>query len=175
MDLYIYIYIFTPIGRFEKVLFCLFVSWTIVINCNYTESIDGFKLWSLIIFEDAACICICIGCICILDRWWLYLPISHLNTLPNFRVTRTLFVFAELTNMDPDYNGPNFNFDTIIRELVEQVSQTGALEKALKWGLCKGWTLLHKRYISTCSPYFPPPLKVTSTIYMVRSPLKLNI
>ena len=68
----------------------------------------------------------------------MYLPISHLNTLPNFRVTRTLFVFAELTNMDPDYNGPNFNFDTIIRELVEQVSQTGALEKALKWGLCKG-------------------------------------
>jgi hypothetical protein len=37
-----------------------------------------------------------------------------------YKVTRTLFVFAELTNMDPDYNGPNFNFDTIIRELVEQ-------------------------------------------------------
>ena len=53
----------------------------------------------------------------------MYLPIYHLNTLPNFRVTRTLFVFAELTNMDPDYNGPNFNFDTIIRELVEQVGQ----------------------------------------------------
>ena len=59
---------------------------------------------------------------------------------PPFRVTRTLFVFAELTNLDPDYNGPIFNFDSIIRELVEQVGkgQTGALEKAVKRVLCKG-------------------------------------
>ena len=44
-----------------------------------------------------------------------------LYTLINFRVTRTLFVFAELTNLDPNYNGPSFNFDTIIRELIDQV------------------------------------------------------
>jgi len=37
-----------------------------------------------------------------------------------YKVTRTLFVFAELTNLDPDYNGPSFNFDTIIRELIDQ-------------------------------------------------------
>ena len=36
-------------------------------------------------------------------------------------MTRTLFVFAELTNLDPNYNGPSFNFDTIIRELIDQV------------------------------------------------------
>lgn len=37
-----------------------------------------------------------------------------------YKVTRTLFVFAELTNLDPNYTGPTFNFDTIIRELIEQ-------------------------------------------------------
>ena len=42
----------------------------------------------------------------------------------HFRVTRTLFVFAELTNLDPNYTGPTFNFDTIIRELIEQVMDT---------------------------------------------------
>jgi hypothetical protein len=29
-------------------------------------------------------------------------------------VTRTLFAFAEMTNMDPGYAGPEFDFDMII-------------------------------------------------------------
>lgn len=37
-----------------------------------------------------------------------------------YKVTRTLFIFAELTNLDPRYAGPVFNFDSIIRELVAQ-------------------------------------------------------
>ena len=47
-----------------------------------------------------------------------------LHHLTLFRVTRTLFVFAELTNLDPNYNGPSFNFDSIIRELIDQVMET---------------------------------------------------
>ena len=38
-----------------------------------------------------------------------------------FRVTRTLFAFAELTNTDPDYAGPEFDFDKIIKELMMKV------------------------------------------------------
>ena len=51
----------------------------------------------------------------------MVIVLAYFYTLINFRVTRTLFVFAELTNLDPNYNGPSFNFDTIIRELIDQV------------------------------------------------------
>ena len=51
----------------------------------------------------------------------MVIVLAYIYTLINFRVTRTLFVFAELTNLDPNYNGPSFNFDTIIRELIDQV------------------------------------------------------
>ena len=40
-----------------------------------------------------------------------------------FRVTRTLFAFAEMTNMDPGYAGPEFDFDKIIKELMIKVKQ----------------------------------------------------
>merc|ERR1712059_16671 len=36
------------------------------------------------------------------------------------KVTRTLFAFAEPTNMDLQYEGPAFNFDKILKELLEQ-------------------------------------------------------
>jgi len=35
-----------------------------------------------------------------------------------YKVTRTLFAFAEMTNMDPDYAGPEFDFDQIIKDLM---------------------------------------------------------
>ena len=38
-----------------------------------------------------------------------------------FRVTRTLFAFAEMTNMDPNYEGPEFDFDVIIKDLMLKV------------------------------------------------------
>ena len=41
-----------------------------------------------------------------------------------FRVTRTLFAFAEMTNMDPGYAGPEFDFDKIIKELMIKVKQS---------------------------------------------------
>ena len=40
------------------------------------------------------------------------------------RVTRTLFAFAEMTNMDPGYAGPEFDFDQIIKELMIKVKQS---------------------------------------------------
>ena len=40
------------------------------------------------------------------------------------RVTRTLFAFAEMTNMDPGYAGPEFDFDKIIKELMSKVTQS---------------------------------------------------
>ena len=42
----------------------------------------------------------------------------------SFRVTRTLFAFAEMTNMDPGYAGPEFDFDMIIKELMIKVKQS---------------------------------------------------
>ena len=39
-----------------------------------------------------------------------------------FRVTRALFAFAEMTNMDLEYSGPEFDFDKIIKELMNKVS-----------------------------------------------------
>ena len=41
----------------------------------------------------------------------------------SFRVTRTLFAFAEMTNMDPGYAGPEFDFDKIINELRSKVKR----------------------------------------------------
>ena len=43
------------------------------------------------------------------------------NKLFTFRVTRTLFAFSEMTNMDPNYTGPEFDFDKIIKELMNKV------------------------------------------------------
>ena len=37
------------------------------------------------------------------------------------RVTRAVFAFAEMTNMDPDYTGPEFDFDRIVKDLMNKV------------------------------------------------------
>ena len=34
-----------------------------------------------------------------------------------------MFAFAEMTNMDPGYAGPEFDFDKIIKELMIKVKQ----------------------------------------------------
>ena len=35
-----------------------------------------------------------------------------------------MFAFAEMTNMDPGYAGPEFDFDKIIKELMSKVTQS---------------------------------------------------
>ena len=37
------------------------------------------------------------------------------------RVTRAVFAFAEMTNMDPGYTGPEFDFDRIVKDLMNKV------------------------------------------------------
>lgn len=37
------------------------------------------------------------------------------------RVTRAVFAFAEMTNMDPGYSGPEFDFDRIVKDLMNKV------------------------------------------------------
>ena len=41
----------------------------------------------------------------------------------SFRVSRKLLAFSEMTNMDPDYAGPEFDFDKIIKELMNKVRE----------------------------------------------------
>ena len=38
-----------------------------------------------------------------------------------FRVTRAVFAFAEMTNTDAGYCGPEFDFDKIIKDLMNKV------------------------------------------------------
>ena len=40
-----------------------------------------------------------------------------------FRVTRAVFAFAEMTNTDAGYSGPEFDFDKIIKELMNKVGK----------------------------------------------------
>ena len=40
-----------------------------------------------------------------------------------FRVTRAVFAFAEMTNTDPGYSGPEFDFDKIIKDLMNKVRE----------------------------------------------------
>lgn len=40
-----------------------------------------------------------------------------------FRVTRAVFAFAEMTNTDADYSGPEFDFDKIIKDLMNKVRE----------------------------------------------------
>ena len=39
------------------------------------------------------------------------------------RVTRAVFAFAEMTNMDPGYTGPEFDFDRIVKDLMNKVGR----------------------------------------------------
>ena len=88
----------------------------------------------------------------------------------SFRVTRTLFIFAELTNLDPRYAGPVFNFDSIIRELVAQV---GKMESA-RLVICNRTQLLRKAILcnklpaTARSPPFCIPA-VVNTIHLVHA------
>ena len=34
-----------------------------------------------------------------------------------------MFAFAEMTNMDPDYTGPEFDFDRIVKDLMNKVKR----------------------------------------------------
>ena len=34
-----------------------------------------------------------------------------------------MFAFAEMTNMDPDYAGPEFDFDRIVKDLMNKVKR----------------------------------------------------
>ena len=43
------------------------------------------------------------------------------------RVTRAVFAFAELTNADPQYSGPEFDFDRIVKDLMNKVCNNGGL------------------------------------------------
>ena len=43
------------------------------------------------------------------------------------RVTRAVFAFAELTNADPQYRGPEFDFDRIVKDLMNKVRNNGGL------------------------------------------------
>ena len=43
------------------------------------------------------------------------------------RVTRAVFAFAELTNADPQYRGPEFDFDRIVKDLMNKVRKDGGL------------------------------------------------
>ena len=40
-----------------------------------------------------------------------------------FRVTRAVFAFAEMTNTDAGYCGPEFDFDKIIKDLMNKVGE----------------------------------------------------
>lgn len=37
-----------------------------------------------------------------------------------YKVVRAVFAFAEMTNMDPNYAGPEFDFDKIIKDLMNK-------------------------------------------------------
>ena len=53
-----------------------------------------------------------------------------------FRVTRAVFAFAELTNTDAEYCGPEFDFDKIIKELMNKVRRRPFLASLqTKWCL----------------------------------------
>ena len=54
----------------------------------------------------------------------MFSPVCDGNIIQNlFRVTRAVFAFAELTNTDAGYSGPEFDFDKIIKELMNKVRQ----------------------------------------------------
>ena len=85
-------------------------------------------------------------------------------------MTRTLFIFAELTNLDPRYAGPVFNFDSIIRELVAQV---GKMESA-RLVICNRTQLLRKAILCNTLPATArsPPFcipAVVNTIHLVHA------
>ena len=42
-------------------------------------------------------------------------------------MTRAVFAFAELTNADPQYRGPEFDFDRIVKDLMNKVCKDGGL------------------------------------------------
>ena len=42
-------------------------------------------------------------------------------------MTRAVFAFAELTNADPLYRGPEFDFDRIVKDLMNKVRKDGGL------------------------------------------------
>ena len=42
-------------------------------------------------------------------------------------MTRAVFAFAELTNADPQYRGPEFDFDRIVKDLMNKVRNNGGL------------------------------------------------
>ena len=42
-------------------------------------------------------------------------------------MTRAVFAFAELTNADPQYRGPEFDFDRIVKDLMNKVRKDGGL------------------------------------------------
>ena len=42
-------------------------------------------------------------------------------------------MLAELTSMDPGYSGPRFHFDTIIRELIDQVAGHCTWIQVARW------------------------------------------
>ena len=48
-------------------------------------------------------------------------PVYTLTTCLVPRVTRAVFAFAEMTNMDPGYTGPEFDFDRIVKDLMNKV------------------------------------------------------
>ena len=88
----------------------------------------------------------------------------------SFRVTRTLFIFAELTNLDPRYTGPVFNFDSIIRELVAQVGE----KESGRLVICKRTQLLRKALLCNTLPATArsPPFcipAVVNTIHLVHA------
>ena len=45
----------------------------------------------------------------------------HLFMTLVLRVTRAVFALAEMTNMDPGYTGPEFDFDRIVKDLMNKV------------------------------------------------------
>ena len=58
-------------------------------------------------------------------------------------MTRALFAFAEMTNMDPEYSGPEFDFDKIIKELMNKVTLWGKVEM-----LHSDWLTLTNTHLS---------------------------
>ena len=84
-----------------------------------------------------------------------------------FRVTRTLFIFAELTNLDPRYTGPVFNFDAIIRELVAQVGE----RESGRLVICKRTQLLRKALFCNTLPATArsPPFCIPAVVNTIRS------